>query len=228
MRLLFGLTVVAKLASAYIPAWTAPGPDDARGPCPGLNTLANHGLLPHSGRNITQADLSYAMSVGVSQDETISIPLFEVAVTTNPAGQANTSFNLDTLGTHNIVEHDASLSRVDAYFGNQLVFNWTAFQRTLEEWQDDVITVNSSAAARARAIRHSNATNPEFGLSDLAKGFSTGESIAFILVFGNVTTGIVETSPVVYWFGTFLSSFASPTSVSFRFLLLYWLRPNFV
>lgn len=92
-------------------------------------------------------------------------------------------------------------SREDAYFGNQLPFNWTVFQRTLDEWKDDVISINSSAAARARAIRNSNATNPEFGLSSLAKGFSTGESIAFILVFGNVTTGIVETFPVVYWFG---------------------------
>ncbi|KAJ3559844.1 heme-thiolate peroxidase [Leucocoprinus birnbaumii] len=26
-----------------------PGPNDMRGPCPGLNTLANHGYIPHSG-----------------------------------------------------------------------------------------------------------------------------------------------------------------------------------
>ncbi|KIK65092.1 hypothetical protein GYMLUDRAFT_117100, partial [Collybiopsis luxurians FD-317 M1] len=26
---------------------------DARAPCPGLNTLANHGYIPRSGRNIT-------------------------------------------------------------------------------------------------------------------------------------------------------------------------------
>ena len=30
-------------------AWVAPGPDDFRGPCPGLNALANHGYFPHSG-----------------------------------------------------------------------------------------------------------------------------------------------------------------------------------
>ena len=30
-------------------AWVAPGPDDLRGPCPGLNALANHGYFPHSG-----------------------------------------------------------------------------------------------------------------------------------------------------------------------------------
>ena len=29
--------------------WVAPGPNDIRGPCPGLNAMANHGYLPHSG-----------------------------------------------------------------------------------------------------------------------------------------------------------------------------------
>lgn len=30
-------------------AWVAPGPNDIRGPCPGLNALANHGYFPRSG-----------------------------------------------------------------------------------------------------------------------------------------------------------------------------------
>lgn len=30
-------------------AWVAPGAGDQRGPCPGLNALANHGYIPHSG-----------------------------------------------------------------------------------------------------------------------------------------------------------------------------------
>lgn len=36
-------------------AFVAPGPNDLRGPCPGLNALANHGYLPHNGvATITQ------------------------------------------------------------------------------------------------------------------------------------------------------------------------------
>ena len=30
-------------------AFVAPGPNDQRGPCPGLNAMANHGYMPHSG-----------------------------------------------------------------------------------------------------------------------------------------------------------------------------------
>lgn len=29
--------------------YVAPGPDDLRGPCPGLNAMANHNFLPHNG-----------------------------------------------------------------------------------------------------------------------------------------------------------------------------------
>lgn len=29
--------------------WVAPGPNDLRGPCPGLNAFANHGYIPHNG-----------------------------------------------------------------------------------------------------------------------------------------------------------------------------------
>lgn len=30
-------------------AYKAPGATDQRGPCPGLNAMANHGYLPHNG-----------------------------------------------------------------------------------------------------------------------------------------------------------------------------------
>ena len=32
-------------ANAFVP----PGPDDLRGPCPGLNAMANHAYIPHNG-----------------------------------------------------------------------------------------------------------------------------------------------------------------------------------
>jgi hypothetical protein len=36
-------------------AFVAPGSSDLRGPCPGLNAMANHGYIPHNGvATITQ------------------------------------------------------------------------------------------------------------------------------------------------------------------------------
>lgn len=41
--------------------WTAPGPSDIRGQCPGLNAAANHGFLPHSGVVNTQQSMYRAL-----------------------------------------------------------------------------------------------------------------------------------------------------------------------
>lgn len=40
-----------------------PGPDDSRGPCPGLNLLANYGYLPRDG-HVTLAEVVNATAVG--------------------------------------------------------------------------------------------------------------------------------------------------------------------
>ena len=42
--------------------WQQPGPNDIRGPCPGLNALANHGFLPRDGKNIHITDIVTAMN----------------------------------------------------------------------------------------------------------------------------------------------------------------------
>ena len=50
--------------------WKEPGPDDLRGPCPALNTLANHGYLPRDGRNVYVSDIIFAMDkyLGIGSD----------------------------------------------------------------------------------------------------------------------------------------------------------------
>ncbi|EEB97652.1 hypothetical protein MPER_02989, partial [Moniliophthora perniciosa FA553] len=47
------LAAVATVTASDDHSWQAPGPNDLRSPCPGLNTLANHGFLPRNGSNIT-------------------------------------------------------------------------------------------------------------------------------------------------------------------------------
>lgn len=73
-----------------------------------LNTLANHGFLPHSGKNITEEDTVNALNTALNVDQSLGVFLFQHAITTNPAPNA-TNFSLDNLDRHNILEHDASL-----------------------------------------------------------------------------------------------------------------------
>lgn len=79
-----------------------------------LNTLANHGILPHSGKNLTHDITVKALIDGVNFTPDLGTFLFNFAITTNPDRNA-TSFNLHQLGTHGILEHDASLRLSQGY-----------------------------------------------------------------------------------------------------------------
>ena len=82
-----------------------------RGPCPMLNTLANHGYLPRNGRGISKDMAIKVLDEVLNWDETVVSDLYDFAQPTNPQPNA-TTINLKELTTHNILEHDASLRYV--------------------------------------------------------------------------------------------------------------------
>jgi hypothetical protein len=81
----------------------------ARGPCPGLNTLANHGYLPRNGRGITLQILKDAMLDGFNIANSDAEGLFPLALETAPDYPNTDNFDLENLGRHDILEHDISL-----------------------------------------------------------------------------------------------------------------------
>ncbi|KAF8331902.1 putative chloroperoxidase [Cantharellus anzutake] len=96
------------------PQYIKPDPQkDSRSPCPGLNTLANHGILPRDGRNLTANMVVKALcdTWNVSKPmatnglDTVTLSLLK-----------RDTFDLSDLLCHNMVEHDGSLTREDAYF----------------------------------------------------------------------------------------------------------------
>ncbi|TMW64671.1 hypothetical protein Poli38472_011551 [Pythium oligandrum] len=80
-----------------------------RGPCPAINTLANHGYINRDGKNITAESLVAAAVKWFNVDEAYAATLVRLA--------KKPVFNLDDLSVHNNVEHDMSLVHKDAFFG---------------------------------------------------------------------------------------------------------------
>jgi Peroxidase, family 2 len=80
--------------------WIAPDASDDRAPCPGLNTLANHGYLNRNGRDITDQNIKdaflhvYGIDNGASQTLIDGVPSAK-----NPDG----TLNLNSLRVHNTV-----------------------------------------------------------------------------------------------------------------------------
>jgi hypothetical protein len=100
----------------------APGPNDSRGPCPGLNPLANYGYLPRNGY-VTFGQVLDAKSRGFNMGADLAAVLATFAVL--GSGDLDTlSFYLGSgkngnggLNRHSIVEADVSPNREDYYAG---------------------------------------------------------------------------------------------------------------
>ncbi|KNG91599.1 hypothetical protein ANOM_000168 [Aspergillus nomiae NRRL 13137] len=194
------LAVSAALASALSPEipWSPPGPDDVRSPCPVLNALANHNILQHDGKDITQQDTFRAMDA-LHVDKGLSDILFAAALKTNLKPNA-TTFSLDDLDHHNIIEHDGSLSRGDFYFGDNHSFNQTLFDQAKSYWTEPLIDLHAGARARLARINTSKATNPTFDLSGSRLRFSYAQTATYLLVFGDKVSATVNTSWIEYLF----------------------------
>ncbi|KAH9999927.1 Cloroperoxidase [Russula vinacea] len=89
-------------------------PEDSRSPCPALNALANHSILPHNGRNISAFKL---ISV-LREHYNVSLPL-AILLSLGGTLKCGRHFKIDLgdLARHNVIEHDASLTHADALPG---------------------------------------------------------------------------------------------------------------
>ncbi|KAF2189849.1 Cloroperoxidase [Zopfia rhizophila CBS 207.26] len=179
--------------------WAPAGPNDFRGPCPMMNTLANHGFLPHDGRNFTKANAVYALSTAINFNTSLSELMWEQAIIANPGPNA-TFFTLDHLNRHNVLEHDAGMSRSDAFFGNNHVFNQTIFDETRQYWTAGILDAKQLANGKLARQITSRAYNPNYTFTATTEEFILGEVAAPIIVFGDMQAGTVNKSLVEYFF----------------------------
>ncbi|KAL1859017.1 hypothetical protein Daus18300_009655 [Diaporthe australafricana] len=180
-------------------AWQAPSATDRRSPCPMVNTLANHGYLPRDGLNITLADLLTGFTNGINLDPSATLLVGVKALDTSTTGD-NSSFNLDDLSRHGIIEHDGSLSRADVYFGDNHSFNSTIWETVASYFTEDTIDVKTAATARAARLAAAAKENPEFNMTSDAVNFSFIESALYLSVFNNGSSSTAVTEWVKIMF----------------------------
>lgn len=153
--------------------WQPPPPGAKRGPCPGLNTLANHGYIPRSGL-VNPIELIVGTFVGLNLSPDLSAILAVISfVTMGDLLQMTLSIG-DRYGfgaglnMHGILEGDASVTRNDHYFGN----SWDAqpelvckFIQETNEFGNGNVDVWSLAHSRYRAWDNSRHENPQFNFN---------------------------------------------------------------
>ncbi|KAL8663239.1 MAG: hypothetical protein Q9168_008125 [Polycauliona sp. 1 TL-2023] len=170
-------------------AWKAPTASDKRGPCPGLNALANHGYIPHNGiapatTLITALGQAYGMAVDLAAFLSAYGTLFDGdAVSLTPgysiggpadiglvgrvlSGTGITRTPSGLSGSHNNYEGDTSATRGDQYvFGESDLLQVPFFQQYYDALLENTPAPKQySNLFRFRQARFNNSieTNPYF------------------------------------------------------------------
>ncbi|KAF2127317.1 Cloroperoxidase [Dothidotthia symphoricarpi CBS 119687] len=176
-----GIKVPADGDTAH--AFVAPGANDIRGPCPGLNAAANHNFLAHDGvvtfnelvdaqQNVYNVGYDLAVllaTFGVSLDGDIGTGKLSIGcdATSRTASLGGILGRQPGLDGHNKFEADSSLTRND-YFthnGDNYSFNGTLFARmkvVADRVSGGKFDRNALAAYRSQRYDESVQENPNF------------------------------------------------------------------
>ncbi|KAF5350438.1 hypothetical protein D9756_008663 [Leucocoprinus leucothites] len=95
------------------PEYVAPKEGDSRCACPALNALANHGILPHDGKNIQFKEMGRAVRATYNFSSTFCYFVPHYAAEMLGKSYGKDRIDLSELDLHNGIEHDASLIRED-------------------------------------------------------------------------------------------------------------------
>jgi hypothetical protein len=154
-------------ADVYV--WQKPGPKDVRSPCPALNTLANHGYLPHDGKNISREHMIQALMQGYNLSY-----ICAWFITTGGyllTGQFN-MMSLFDLCRHNGIEHNASLVHPDAAVDEEYApsaIDWDLFGEMCRQTKDEGKTLTAADIAQFRVERE-NVSETDKLHAEIARG----------------------------------------------------------
>ncbi|KAI0301384.1 Cloroperoxidase [Russula brevipes] len=97
------------------PAYVPPRNGDSRCSCPALNALANHGILPRDGRNVSFREMSARVHATYNFSPSFSFYVSRYIANILNRPYMTGHFDLADIDVHNGIEHDASLVRRDAF-----------------------------------------------------------------------------------------------------------------
>jgi len=140
-----------------------------RGPCPGLNTLANHGYINRDGQNINIWDMAGAIELVFGADagdmlDIIFNSMYSGLRTVGVAEDGETPL-IDLFDLH-ALDHDASLVREDRFYRPYPGFNESLFERLTASAVDGVLIGEQGEAHQRQRIIESRRDNPEVFLNE--------------------------------------------------------------
>ncbi|KAK5111540.1 hypothetical protein LTR62_004836 [Meristemomyces frigidus] len=170
-------------------AFVAPGAGDARGPCPGLNAMANHNYLPHNGvATITEFIAATTSVFGMGVDLATFLATYGAILdgdgtSWSIAGGSHVGIG----GSHGNYETDSSPTRGDLdQYGSNSDLVLSQF-KTLYDMQPDAATANYNIEVlrtfRETRFQESISKNPYFSYQPVAGMLVSQAAFTFIYRF---------------------------------------------
>jgi hypothetical protein len=203
--------------------WKAPGKNDLRGPCPGLNAFANHGLLPRNGYATVQQYidvtekvvgmgpvLSTFLSVLGGAIDSGELTAWSMGGTPPPGVGGLLAGNGKGLsGSHNKYESDASPTRPDLYDPSSGANDYKTVASQFQELIDycpGSVTMECLTSFRSHRFDTQIARNPYFFNGPFTGVLVQPAAYTFIYRFmANHTaanpTGELSYDVIKSWFG---------------------------
>ncbi|EJD51849.1 heme-thiolate peroxidase [Auricularia subglabra TFB-10046 SS5] len=173
------------------PPFEAPRKTDSRSPCPALNAMANHGIIPRSGRGISFKSLSTTIPDTYNFSKSFAYFTLNYMAEMLQKSYAHDSFDLGDLAVHNGISHDASLTRYDVpRHADQsvpdldLVDELLACATGKDAQGHAILTAADLARFSAERREHSRDTNGQFTMSFQHKMFSSSNTSTLLTVYG--------------------------------------------
>lgn len=164
---------------------------DSRCSCPMLNAMANHGILPHDGKNIKFTEMTKTIRTTYNFASTFCLYVPNFAAEYLKRDYHKDTFDLAELDLHNAIEHDGSLTRQDAKFcpvqgtiSVPLIEQLLAFSSSKDNAGRTIMTKADLAAALKQRFADSKATNPDFTTSTPHKMFGASNASTMLTIFG--------------------------------------------
>ncbi|KAF8836990.1 Cloroperoxidase [Paxillus ammoniavirescens] len=175
----------------YWPEYIPPQEGDSRSCCPGLNAMANHGIIPRNGKAVKFTDLNHQINSTFNFGPAFCSFTVHYAARMLNKSYSNGTFDLAEISLHNGIEHDGSLTRLDTALSPSQSSPHVPFVEELLSFASgkdaegrDLFTVKDISRILGKRRAEARATNKDYSLSLFHKVFSSANSSTLLTIFG--------------------------------------------